>query len=54
MFVDHQGHQDQWDNQAEMAKMDKRVIQETLDEWASADHQENLVLLAYLALMVLT
>ena len=54
MFVDHQGHQGQWDNQDEMAKMVKRVIQETLDEWASADTQANLVLLAYLARMVLT
>ena len=51
--MDHQGHQDQLDNQDEMAKMDKREIQETQDEWASADYQENLVLLAYLALMVL-
>ena len=54
MFVDHQGHLDQWDNQDEMEKMDKREIQGILDEWASADNQENLVLLAYLALMVLT
>ena len=51
--MDHQGHPDQSGNQDEMAKMDKRAIQETQDEWASADHQENLVLLAYLALTVL-
>ena len=53
MSVDHQGHQDQQENQEEMVKMDKKVTQEILDEWANADQLENLVQLAYQALMAL-
>ena len=53
MFVDHQGHRDQQDNQEEMVKMDKKVIQEILDTWANADQLENLVQLVYQALIAL-